>query len=118
MRHFINRLSKKVFGNAASRHGKAVPIIPVIEGGNGKRLHYHAVIDCPRNDLIGQFPTMIHETWLETPWGLRETDIQTYADAGWVTYISKLGSGLIGHSQKMTVAASATAEKKTVGQRS
>jgi Flp pilus assembly protein TadG len=29
-----------------------------------------------------------------------------------------LGSGLIGHSQKMTVAASATAEKKTVGQRS
>ncbi|MBB5715829.1 hypothetical protein FHS94_002686 [Sphingomonas aerophila] len=29
-----------------------------------------------------------------------------------------LGSGLIGYSQKMTVAASATAEKKTVGQRS
>ena len=29
-----------------------------------------------------------------------------------------LGSRLIGHSQKMTVAASATAEKKTVGQRS
>ena len=33
--------------------------------------------------------------------------------SGWL-----LGSGLIGHSQKMTVAASATAEKKTVGQRS
>jgi hypothetical protein len=29
-----------------------------------------------------------------------------------------IGSGLIGHNQKMTVAASATAEKKTVGQRS
>jgi hypothetical protein len=29
-----------------------------------------------------------------------------------------LGSGLIGHSQKMTVAASATAENKTVGHRS
>ena len=29
-----------------------------------------------------------------------------------------LGSGLIGHSQKMTVAASATAEKKAVGHRS
>ena len=29
-----------------------------------------------------------------------------------------LGSGLIGHSQKMTVAARATAEKKTVGHRS
>ena len=33
-------------------------------------------------------------------------------------HADKLGSGLIGHSQKMTVAASATAEKKTVGQRS
>ena len=30
----------------------------------------------------------------------------------------EVGSGLIGHSQKMTVAARATAEKKTVGQRS
>jgi len=29
-----------------------------------------------------------------------------------------LGSGLIGHSQKMTVAARATAERNTVGQRS
>ena len=37
---------------------------------------------------------------------------QTRGASGW------LGSGLIGHSQKMTVAASATAEKKTVGQRS
>lgn len=90
MRHFINRLSKKVFGNAASRYGKAVPIIPALEGGNGKRLHYHAVIDCPRDDLLGQFPAMIQDTWLETPWSLRETDIQTYADAGWVNYISKL----------------------------
>lgn len=29
-----------------------------------------------------------------------------------------VGSGLIGHSQKMTVAAGAMAERKTVGQRS
>jgi hypothetical protein len=30
----------------------------------------------------------------------------------------RLGSGLVDHSQKMTVAARATAEKKAVGQRS
>ena len=35
-----------------------------------------------------------------------------------VGLLGGLGSGLIGHSQKMTVAARATAEKKTVGQRS
>lgn len=32
--------------------------------------------------------------------------------------IRRLGSGLVDHSQKMTVAARATAEKKTVGHRS
>lgn len=32
--------------------------------------------------------------------------------------IVQLGSGLVDHSQKMTVAARATAEKKAVGQRS
>ena len=39
-------------------------------------------------------------------------------DGGVWTVIFWLGSGLIDHSQKMTVAASAMAEKKTVGHRS
>jgi hypothetical protein len=34
------------------------------------------------------------------------------------TAVMTLGSGLVDHSQKMTVAARAMAEKKTVGQRS
>jgi catechol 2,3-dioxygenase-like lactoylglutathione lyase family enzyme len=33
-------------------------------------------------------------------------------------FVGRLGSGLIGRSQKMTVAARALAEKKTVGHRS
>ncbi|SFO48169.1 hypothetical protein SAMN05428984_4516 [Sphingomonas sp. OK281] len=43
-----------------------------------------------------------------------------HAGLGIYAYLAlgALGSGLIGHSQKMTVAASATADKKTVGQRS
>jgi hypothetical protein len=35
-----------------------------------------------------------------------------------LVWVLNLGSGLIGHSQKMMVAASAMAEKKVVGQRS
>ncbi len=42
-----------------------------------------------------------------------------FSDLRIATHIAQdLGSGLIGHSQKMTVAARATAEKKTVGHRS
>jgi len=49
------------------------------------------------------------------------SDLPSVEDIVWRAYspyVDRLGSGLIGHSQKMTVAASATAEKKTVGQRS
>jgi hypothetical protein len=38
--------------------------------------------------------------------------------SGWTARQHQLGSGPIGHSQKMTVAARAMAEKKTVGHRS
>jgi hypothetical protein len=46
-------------------------------------------------------------------------EIRQFTREGVLRLVSvSLGSGLIGHNQKMTVAASATAEKKTVGQRS
>lgn len=48
----------------------------------------------------------------------RDPEILIVGYADYKDEIPDLGSGLIGHSQKMTVAASATAEKKTVGQRS
>ena len=52
--------------------------------------------------------------------GLKEGLIQPADEAVLreLVHDDPLGSGLIGHSQKMTVAARATAEKKTVGQRS
>ena len=44
-----------------------------------------------------------------------KTDVTRRAD---LIALVALGSGLVDHSQKMTVAARATAEKKTVGHRS
>jgi len=41
-----------------------------------------------------------------------------YAVTGASGQLGRLGSGLVDYSQKMTVAARATAEKKAVGQRS
>ena len=47
------------------------------------------------------------------------TSVSGLSKSGKTVLIKKvLGSGLVDHSQKMTVAASATAEKKTVGHRS
>lgn len=88
--HFHTILSRKVLGTPAKRFGERLPMIPVIEGGNGKRLHYHTLIDCPRDEFAAEFPALIRETWLKTQWGYREIDIQSQADDGFLFYMTKL----------------------------
>jgi hypothetical protein len=88
-RHFANMLNASVYGKAFKRFGNRLRVIPVIEGGNGKRLHYHVIIDCPRDDLRGNFTTMIQEAWKRTAWADQQTYILADADDGWKTYISK-----------------------------
>ena len=87
--HFMNLLNRKVLGKRFSRFGERIRVIPVIEGGFRKRLHIHAVIDCPRDDLRDSFPTAIREAWSHTRWGYWQADIQADADLGWIEYISK-----------------------------
>lgn len=89
LKHFLNVLNKQVHGAAAQRHGKRLPVFSVLEGGNGKRLHYHLVIDCPRDDLIEVFPAMVVLAWRKTLWGYGQTDVKP-CDAGWVNYMTKL----------------------------
>ena len=90
MTHFLNRLNKAVYGNAAVRYGKRVAAIPVIEGGNEKRLHYHLVLDCPRSDLHDRYPELIADLWQKTEWGYKKIDVTPKSDEGWTNYISKL----------------------------
>ncbi len=89
MRHFLNKLDRSVFGKAATRFGKRIGCMPVLEGTGSKRLHYHAVIDCPRPELTGDFPLMIADAWRTTTWGYWQVDCQKDADNGWLTYITK-----------------------------
>ena len=88
-RHFLNKLNRCVYGKAAIRHGKGVGCIPVLEGGGTKRLHYHAVIDCPRPDLVNDFPLLIADRWRSTQWGYWQVDCQSNPDDGWINYITK-----------------------------
>lgn len=89
-RHFLNLLNRAVFGKRAARFGRSVVSIPVLEGGRGHRLHYHAVIGCPSELSYSDFEELIRDCWAKTQWGYDEVDIQPDADAGWINYISKL----------------------------
>ena len=88
-RHFMNLLNRKVLGKRFSNHGERLSVIPVLEGGSGKRFHYHAMIDCPSAALEGLFPLIVQSTWAKTRWAFAQTDVQPNADNGWITYISK-----------------------------
>ena len=61
----------------------------VIEGGVSKRLHVHAIVDCPRFDLELAFPEVIQTAWRQTKWGYREVDVRP-CDDGWLSYLLKL----------------------------
>lgn len=88
-RHFLNRLNRSVFGRSAVRFGRSVKCAPVLEGGDAKRLHYHAIIDCPRADLAESFPELIAGAWRGTDWGYDQFDIQPCEVIGWINYMSK-----------------------------
>ncbi|BBD98198.1 hypothetical protein SAMIE_1016990 [Sphingobium amiense] len=94
-RHFMNLLNRQVYGKATARYGKRINVLPVIEGGNGVRVHYHLILDCPRPELELEYPAMIRDCWSRTPWGYNEIHIQSLCDEGWVSYISKLQSKVV-----------------------
>ncbi|MCZ8018670.1 hypothetical protein [Novosphingobium sp.] len=87
-RHFMNRLNRAAFGKAAQRYGKGLAVVPILEGTQDKRLHYHAIIDCPGR-LHDQFQSEIVSHWQSTDWGYHQTDCQHGADHGWLDYITK-----------------------------
>lgn len=89
LRHFLNRLNKQAFGNAAVRHNRKIAVIPSLERSPSGRWHYHLSMKNP-------FPSEAHcrrsveLCWAKTRWGYDEIDVRPLFDPeGWVRYITK-----------------------------
>ncbi len=67
----------------------ALQVIPVFEGGNGTRLHYHLILDCPRDELRLGYVDLISRLWTGTDWGHKKIHVHADSDAGWYKYMSK-----------------------------
>ena len=90
IRHFINVLSRSLYGNMGKRFGKKLKVIPIIEGGAVKRIHAHLMIDRPADRVSrAEFEKKIKTAWIDTMWGLKVMHIETGADAGYINYITK-----------------------------
>lgn len=89
LRHFMNVLNKKVYGNRHSKYGYKLQVFPVLEKSSGDRLHYHLIIEHPRELPLLRFKELIQSNWIKTRFGHREIHIDDSVDSGWTNYITK-----------------------------
>lgn len=87
--HFSNRLNYKIYKNAAKRYNKTLLILPVLHGEiSGKNLHFHAAIGCVDRDYsFEKLKALINGTWREIKCAKHETEVLSYIDSGWLSYM-------------------------------
>lgn len=91
MRHFLNRLNQRVFGNAYRKHGKRLISIPVREVDTEYRPHYHLILErSPQHLTHANYCDLIEGCWKSTRYGYKQIDIKPVTNSGWVSYITKL----------------------------
>lgn len=91
LRHFLNKLNKRVFGNAyrpRKKAGRQLNCLSVLEGDNTVRRHYHLMLELPHGYTINEFGKLIRATWRTTRWGGYEVGVKP-ADTGWLHYMLK-----------------------------
>lgn len=77
VKHFLNILNKKVYGNAAKRFNKKVHAIPVIQGGTkNNQLHLHMTVVVPERFKRDEFVTLMSNLWTKTHFGNSVTKVQ------------------------------------------
>jgi len=69
LRHFLNLLNSKCFGNGFKRFGKRLKVIPILENSKNNRLHYHITIQNPFPKDLNKFLYLINSCWMKTKFG-------------------------------------------------
>lgn len=89
-KHFVTRLNRSVYGNAAQRYGKTLLILPVIEGlQRGQCPHYHCAIAAPLRVSDAQLLESVTECWKSVAFAGHQVDVQPYRSERWLGYMSK-----------------------------
>ena len=89
LRHFLNRLNKKVFGNGFGRYRKRLQVVAVQEWSSTHRLHLHLIISRPDQLNLAQFVALVRDCWSKTRFGYYEAYFEDCADTGWLDYMLK-----------------------------
>jgi len=92
LRHFLNVLNQKVFGNQVKRFGKRLRVLPVLEMSKGNRLHYHLTLENPFPNNPNRFSDLIEVVWNKTKFGHRHIHIHKNVNWEWNDYITKFNN--------------------------
>lgn len=73
---WLDRLNGRVYGNAYKRFDKKLDVLTVIEKNkDDKRLHVHALIECPEWMSRDKMVMLIDKCWDRSPWSYVEREI-------------------------------------------
>ena len=92
LRHFLNVLNQKVFGNQVKRFNKGLRVLPILEMSKGNRLHYHLTLENPYPKDPNRFSDLIEVTWNKTKFGNRHVHIHKNVNWEWNDYITKFNN--------------------------
>ena len=92
LRHFLNVLNQKVFGNRVKRFNKRLRVLPILEMSKGNRLHYHLTLENPFPKDPNRFSDLIEIVWNKTKFGHRHIHIHKNVNWEWNDYITKFNN--------------------------
>ena len=92
LKHFLNVLNQKVFGNRVKRFNKRLRVLPILEMSKGNRLHYHLTLENPFPKDPNRFSDLIEVVWNKTKFGHRHIHIHKNVNWEWNDYITKFNN--------------------------
>lgn len=92
LKHFLNVLNQKVFGNRVKRFNKRLRVLPILEMSKGNRLHYHLTLENPYPKDPNRFSDLIEVVWNKTKFGHRHIHIHKNVNWEWNDYITKFNN--------------------------
>ena len=92
LKHFLNVLNQKVFGNRVKRFNKRLRVLPILEISKGNRLHYHLTLENPFPKDPNRFSDLIEVVWNKTKFGHRHIHIHKNVNWEWNDYITKFNN--------------------------
>lgn len=89
LNHLSNLINSKLLSRSERHQKDRLGFFAVIERDEYKRLHSHAMVECPDAEKLDYLEEIVATLWPQTIWGYEQTVVKP-CDDGWLEYMMKL----------------------------